>query len=83
MINHTETVTTETARFMIEQRNAGFADNDGRWVVSQMAELYWGVGGVLRERRPGTFLGVFDNRASVDAAIAEATTLPIDDRMVR
>ena len=82
MTNNCQTVTTAAGEFMIEQRNVGFADNDGRWIVSQLPELYWSNIGVLRQRRPGAFLGVFEDRAAADAAIATAAPLPEHDKAV-
>lgn len=75
-------IKTEVATFMISKRDAGYADNDGRYVVHQLPELYWSKIGVLRRRRPGTFLGVFDDMNAVHAAIAAAGKTPEDDQMV-
>lgn len=79
-INNDQTVTTETGRFLVEQRNEGFAENDGAWIVSQLPELYWGRCGVLRRRRPGKFLGVFSSTDEASAAIDSATPTEIDDK---
>lgn len=80
--NNERSITTEAAAFLIAQRNAGYADNDGRWIVSQLPELYWSTGGVLRSRRPGAFLGVFDTEAAALAAIEGAGALSEVDRWV-
>lgn len=80
--NHKHSVTVNGLTFLVEQRNIGFADNDGRWIVSQLAELYWSSIGVMRQRRPGAFLGVFDDMDAVNAAIATASPRPVDDQMV-
>lgn len=78
-----ETIKTDVASFMIEQRNVGFADNDGRWIAEQLAELYWSGIGVLRQKRAGTFLGVYDTRESAVAACHAALAQPVQDEMVR
>jgi hypothetical protein len=80
--NSERTVTTPVAEFLMGQRNAGYADNDGRWVVHQLPELYWSAIGVLRRRRPGVFLGVFDNEAAALAAIEAAERQPERDESV-
>ncbi|SCL32961.1 hypothetical protein GA0070616_4600 [Micromonospora nigra] len=80
--NHEDTITTDAAEFAIAQRNIGFADNDGRWIVSQLPDLYWSPIGVLRQRRPGAFLGAFDTREVAEAAISAAQPLPEQDAMV-
>jgi hypothetical protein len=82
MVNNDTTIKTSAGQFMLMQRNSGYAVNDGKWVVSQLVELYWSTAGVLRQRRSGTFLGVFDTRAVAGAAITAASAQPIDDRMV-
>lgn len=74
--NNLQTVTTAAGDFAVEQRNVGFADNDGQWIVSLYPDLYWGTCGVLRERRPGRFLGVFADTAAVVAAIEAAEPTP-------
>lgn len=80
--NNDQTVTTDAGDFMVVQRNSGYADNDGRWVVSQLAELYWGAAGVLRQRRAGRFLGVYDTTDAAVAAIEAAEPMPIADKML-
>jgi hypothetical protein len=80
--NHKASITADGGTFLIEQRNVGFADNDGRWIVSQLAELYWSNIGTMRQRRPGAFLGVFDDMDAVNAAIAAAAPQPERDEMV-
>jgi hypothetical protein len=80
--NNRRSIKTGVAEFMIEQRNAGFADNDGRWIISQLPELFWSNIGTLRTRRAGRFLGVFDDMAAVDNAIAAAQQAPEIDTPV-
>jgi hypothetical protein len=80
--NNERTETTPAARFLMSQRHAGYADNDGRWVVSQLPELYWSAAGVLRQRRPGAFLGVFDTEAAALATIQAAEPQPERDEWV-
>lgn len=80
--NNKRSIKTEIAEFMIEQRNVGFNNNDGRWIVSQLSENYWSDAGFLRQRRPGAFLGVFDTEADALAAIDAAEVQPITDQMV-
>lgn len=80
--NNERSVTTGVGAFLLGQRNAGYADNDGRWVVSQLPELYWSTAGVLRQRRPGVFLGVFDTEAAALTAIEGAGAPTEDDRWV-
>ena len=82
-INKDQTVTTSAGEFMIVQRNEGFAVNDGKWVVTQLPELYWSGIGVLRQRRAEQFIGVFGTPVDVVEAIEAAEAMPIDDRMVR
>lgn len=81
-MNNVTMVETNAAQFLIEQRNVGFAQNDGRWIVSQLPELYWSTAGALRQSRPGAFLGVFDTRADADIAISTATQQSVEDSMV-
>lgn len=80
--NNKQSIEADGLKFLVEQRNVGFADNDGRWVVVQLAELYWSGIGVLRQRRPGAFLGVFDDMEAVLAAVAAAAPRPERDEMV-
>lgn len=80
--NNEHTVTTGAGQFLLTQRNAGYVDNDGQWVVSQLPELYWSPIGVLRQRRPGTFLGVFATLDAANAAITAAEPQPIVDEML-
>ena len=80
--NFKKSITANGLTFLIEQRNIGFADNDGRWIVSQLAELYWSPIGVMRQRRPGAFLGVFDDMEAVNTVIANAAPMPVTDQMV-
>ena len=80
--NNRHCVKTEAAEFMLEQRNVGFADNDGQWIVSQLPELFWNGIGVLTQRRPGAFLGVFADKAAADKAVADATAQSINIQAV-
>jgi len=80
--NNERSVKTSVADFLIGQRNAGYADNDGRWIVHQLPELYWSPGGVLRRRRPGAYLGAFDTEAAALAAIEAAEAQPERDEWV-
>jgi len=80
--NNKASIEANGLKFLIEQRNVGFANNDGRWIVSQLAELYWSPIGVMRQRRPGAFLGVFDSLEAVHAAVSAATPQPERDEMV-
>ena len=70
------------AEFMIIQRNAGYADNDGRWVASLQPELFWSNIGTLRRRRAARFLGVFDTKSDALMAIIEADRGPEIDESV-
>lgn len=81
-INRDETVTTSVGQFSLIQRNSGYADNDGRWLVHQYADLYWSPIGTLRQRRAGRFLGVFDTETEAREATAAAEAVPLDDKMV-
>ena len=81
-INRDETVTTSVGQFSLIQRNSGYADNDGRWLVHQYADLYWSSIGTLRQQRAGRFLGVFDTETEAREAIAAAEAMPLDDKMV-
>ena len=74
--NNDQTITTEIGQFLVEQRNAGFVDNDGHWIVSKLRDLYWSQVGTLVERRPGKYLGAFATPAEADAAIASAEIQP-------
>lgn len=80
--NKVQTIQAAGGEFMIEQRNAGFADNDGRWIVSQLPELYWSKIGTLRRKRAGRFLGVCDDLAAVAWLIANTEPMPEVDEMV-
>lgn len=77
--NNDQTVETEAGTFYAEQRNAGFEPNDGKWVVTQLPDLYWTGYGTLRRSRPGKSLGVFDSPAEAVAAIEAAEPQPVDD----
>lgn len=82
-INNDHTQTFEAGEFYFQQRNAGYADNDGKWVVSLMPEVYWSNVGVLRQRRPGKLVGVFATLGIAVDAAREAGRMPIVDEMVR
>lgn len=69
-------VTTDVGEFMLEQRNIGFEPNDGKWVVTQLPGLFWSEIGVLYQRRPGAFLGVFDTLELAYKAAYEAERQP-------
>lgn len=73
--NNLQSITTEVGTFQVEQRLIGFADNDGRWLVQQDADLYW-RGGTLTERRPGKLLGIFSTVVEAEAAIRSAVVQP-------
>jgi hypothetical protein len=81
-INNDQSFKTPAGEFLVVQRNGGYADNDGQWVVTQLPELYWSTGGVLRQRRPEKFLGVLTKEEAV-AAIESAELQPIMDKMIR
>lgn len=85
--NNTATVDMPTGQFMVEQRNVGFADNDGRWLVTQSQELYWDSCGFLMERRPSRFLGAFDSLTIALRVAREADKVPAhqipDNRVTR
>ncbi len=73
--NNDQTITYGGAEFYAEQRNAGFADNDGSWVITLHAQNVWTTGGVLCEARPGRHVGVFTTIAAADRAIRD-TVIP-------
>lgn len=72
--NKDQTIRTDAGEFLVEQRNAGFADNDGAWIVSLLPEIYWTLW-EMRRRRPGHFVGAFATPALAEDAI-RATVLP-------
>lgn len=74
--NNEEWRTTDAGRFCLTQRNAGYADNDGRWVVSQVGEHEYDHLGTLYRTREGKVLGVFDSKETALAAVQTATQLP-------
>jgi hypothetical protein len=80
-INNLQTIDTEIGEFGVEQRNAGFADNDGKWIVTQCGELYWSFG-EMRRRARGKVLGIFATIADAEIAIRDAQPLPADDHAV-
>lgn len=77
--NNDQTIETETGTFYVEQRNAGFEPNDGKWIVTQLPELYWTTYGTLHRRRSGKSLGIFVDPAEAAAAIEAAAPQPIED----
>jgi hypothetical protein len=81
--NNKRSVATDAGEFLIEQRNVGYEPNDGKWLVSQLPELYWTGYGFLRQRRSGKFLGVFDTLSDANTAIENATVQPVDDEAIR
>lgn len=80
--NNIKSFRTDIAEFMIEQRNVGFVENDGQWLVNQLPELHWS-NGFLRQCRPGKFLGVFADMDAVNVVVSAAKVLPIEDEEVR
>jgi hypothetical protein len=74
--NHEQAIRTDVAEFMITQRNVGFADNDGQWIVTQLAEFEYNHLGTLYKIRGGKFLGAFADLDAARAAIATATVQP-------
>lgn len=81
-INNDQTIRTDVGEFMVVQRNAGFAENDGYWVATLLPDLYWSPASVLRQRHAGYFLGVFRTDRAVADAITLAEPAPPADRMV-
>lgn len=81
--NNDQTIEAAAGRFMVMQRNIGYVDNDGRWTVELLPELYWSKAGILRRRRPGSFVGVFDSTDEALVAIKETELPEIKDEMVR
>lgn len=77
--NNDQTVETEVGTFYVEQRNAGFVDNDGKWLVTQLPELYWTAHGTPRRLRPAKHLGAFADAADAVAAINAAEPQPVVD----
>lgn len=80
--NHRHSFTTGAAEFMLEQRNAGFDPNDGRWILNQLPELYWSRAGALYRRRAGRFVGVFEDSDAARDAAAAAGLMPVVEEMV-
>lgn len=81
-INNDQTVTTPAGTFYAEQRNCGFVDNDGAWIITQLPELYWSEGGCLRRRRPGRRVGIFPDATTAAEAIEASEQQPVADQMV-
>jgi hypothetical protein len=79
--NNLQTITTPDGEFGVEQRNGGFVDNDGKWLVTQCGELYWSFGELRRKAR-SVFLGVFDTISDAETAIRNAQPLADDDHAV-
>lgn len=69
--NHDQTVSTTAGDFLVEQRNGGFATNDGWWIAELLPRNVWRTG-VLRQARPGRFIGAYPTAAICEAAIAAA-----------
>lgn len=74
--NHDQSFKTEAGEFLVEQRNMGYAENDGKWIVNQLSDLYWDRWGYLTKRRQGIFLGIFDTMEQAEEAIRNAKLLP-------
>ncbi len=82
LVNNDQSFQTAAGLFMTQQRNEGFAVNDGKWVLSQHGDLYRSTGGVLRLTADVKFLGVFDTAVDVVEAIELAAPLPARDHVV-
>lgn len=80
-INNLQSVTTDAGEFAIEQRNCGFVNDDGHWLVTQMGELYWSFGELRRKAR-SVFLGAFPTIPEAETAIRNAQPLVADDHAV-
>ena len=77
--NHRQSFSAPAGTFMLEQKNAGFVENDGRWILAQLPESTW-VYGQLRITRKGRVVGVFDTEAEARiAASAIDTSMPSCD----
>jgi hypothetical protein len=55
---------------------------NGRWVLSQLPELYWSRAGVLYRRRAGRFVGVFDDSDAARNAAPAAEAMPVVEEIV-
>ncbi len=73
--NNRSSYSNNTGAFQIEQRNAGFVQNDGRWIAHQDGEYYWSAG-LLKRRRAGRHLGDFATREAAIAACDAAERMP-------
>lgn len=74
--NNEAHVKTEAGEFLYSQRNVGYWENDGRWIVNQLSELYWDGYGYLTQKREGILLGIYDTKEEAEEAIRSATQLP-------
>lgn len=81
-VNNEQRVTTGAGEFMIQQRNMGYEVNDGKWVATQLPELYRGGAGEWRQRRPEYFLGVFGTPVDMVEAIVAAPPRAVCDRVI-
>lgn len=75
------TTKTPLPTYPIEQRLAGYADNDGRFVAQRVRPLYWTPWGTLHAVGVSRVLGVFDTREEAEAAAAHdlAEVWPTED----
>jgi hypothetical protein len=71
-INKDQTVKTDAGEFYVCQRNEGFVNNDGRWLVKLLPNFEWSPGGAYIETRPGRDLGNFLTPVDVIEAIESA-----------
>lgn len=69
-------IRTDAGLFWAEQRLVGFADNDGRWTVTQMSECEYRALGALVRTREARHLGIFDTDADAMLAIRDAERMP-------
>ena len=71
--SHRRSFTISTGTFMVERRVAGYVENDGRWILTQLAETRWTACGELRIGRHGLFVGTFDTEADAERAAHSVT----------
>lgn len=74
--NHEGYTKTDAGEFLYNQRNVGYWENDGKWIVNQLPDLYWDKWGYLAKRREGRTLGLFDTKEAAEAAIKSAEAMP-------
>jgi hypothetical protein len=74
--NNERYLQTDAGEFLMNQRNVGYWENDGRWIVRQLADLYWDGYGYLTKRREGLSIGPFDTEEEALTAIASAEIRP-------